>query len=172
MNTETFPQFERRAAVIFDVDGTLCDVRDVRHHVEAPPGSYSFEPNFTRFHGDSINSPAHDEVVALAQQACADGLVVLVVTGRDESWSFLTSVWLTEHNVVYDELIMRPRRDPRSDLELKAAFALDISRRYDPKLAVDDRADIVAVWRSAGIATAQVSDEGRIGRIVDFDCIG
>jgi hypothetical protein len=151
--------------MIFDVDGTLCDVRSVRHHVERPKGALHFQPNFNRFHSDSILCPAHMKVVTLLNCARAEGYAILIVTGREEKWSFLTSRWLSDWSISYDELIMRPARDNRPDATVKADIERNISMRYRARLAVDDRLDIIAVWQRAGIATRTVSPDGEIGPI-------
>lgn len=152
-------------AIIFDVDGTLCDVRSVRHHVERPSDTLRFRPNFNRFHSESIYCPAHEQVVRLLNRAREAGYVILVVTGREEKWSFLTSTWLSEWSISYDELIMRPARDNRSDAIVKAEIEREISKRFNARLAVDDREDIIEVWQRAGIATCRVSPDGNIGPI-------
>ena len=48
-------------AAIFDMDGTLCDVRSIRHYVQYKPN----HRNFHKFHGESINCPAYPEVKEL-----------------------------------------------------------------------------------------------------------
>ncbi|MDP5228517.1 MULTISPECIES: hypothetical protein [Arthrobacter] len=102
-----------REAMIFDVDGTLCDVRSIRHHVSPPPGSTSFKADFDAFHGASIDCPPHEAVLELLLRAHGAGLAILVVTGRAEKWSFVTTMWLGEHGIPFDELMMRPRGDSR-----------------------------------------------------------
>jgi hypothetical protein len=152
-------------AIICDIDGTLCDVRSVRHYVERPEGSTSFKPDFNRFHSESIDCLPHRAVVDLLDRARAAGYAVIIVTGREEKWSFLTSTWLSEWSITYDELLMRPTRDNRPDPVVKAAIERDIATRYRARIAVDDRPDIIAVWQRAGIATARVTPDGRLGRI-------
>jgi hypothetical protein len=156
---------EHPAAVIFDVDGTLCDVRDVRHYVERPEGAAEFKPNFNRFHSESIACPAHPQVVSLLARARVAGYAVVIVTGREERWSFLTSRWLKEHGIEYDELLMRPAKDFRPDNIIKAEIEQTIARRYSARLAVDDRLDIIEIWQRAGIATSRVSLDGKVGPI-------
>jgi hypothetical protein len=152
-------------AVICDVDGTLCDVRSVRHHVERPEGSLHFRPNFNRFHSESISCPAHPQVVSLLARARDAGFAVIIVTAREEKWSFLTSTWLSDWSIGYDELLMRPARDNRPDAVVKAEIERDIAMRYNARLAIDDRSDIIEVWQRAGIATSRVSLDGRVGPI-------
>lgn len=101
----------------------------------------------------------------MLRKARAAGYAVIVVTGREEKWWFLTSNWLAERGIEYDELLMRPAKDSRPDTVVKSEIERDIARRYNARLAIDDRADIIAVWKRAGIATSRVSLDGHLGPI-------
>lgn len=152
-------------AVIFDVDGTLCDVRSVRQYVEAPPGQVRFKADFRRFHAESIYCPANPAVLELACRAHAAEYSVLVVTGREESWRDLTSRWLKANGVPFEGLYTRGLGGYRPDHVVKAEIEREISERYRARLAVDDRSDTAAVWLAAGIATVLVSPEGKLGNV-------
>lgn len=133
-------------AVIFDVDGTLCDVSSVRHFVASRP------KNFDAFHAGSIDCPPHADVARAARAATAEGLAVLVVTARKLMWRYHTILWLAEQRIPYDELYMRDDRDGRRDVEVKTDILRDIERDgYRPVAAWDDNPSIVALWRSRGI---------------------
>jgi hypothetical protein len=149
-------------AVIFDVDGTLCDVRGIQHFVAAPPGATRFKANFHKFHSASINCPPHAAVADLAVRVRTAGFAVLVVTGREEKWSLLTASWLARNGIEYDELLVRANLDYRSDTVIKSEIERRIAERYEARLAVDDRAEIIAVWHDAGIPTARVTPEGDV----------
>jgi len=73
-------------AAIFDMDGTLCDVRSIRHYVQYKPN----HRNFHKFHGESINCPAYPEVKELFLKLQQQGLAMLVVTARTPDASMLT----------------------------------------------------------------------------------
>lgn len=155
---------ERPAAIIFDVDGTLCDVRALRHHVESDKRGMT-RADFRSFHGDSIDAPEHEEVTRLYRRAVDAGFLIVVVTGREEQWAFLTSLWLAEHGLSYAELAMRPRGDFRRDAVVKEEMLEKLIRRYDLRLAVDDRSDIIDVWRRYSIPTIRVGPDGVLGDI-------
>ena len=89
----------------------------------------------------------------------------MIVTGREDKWSFLTTTWLTEHGIEYDELHMRGAKDYRPDTAVKADIARAIAKQYKVVVAVDDRDDIIAVWQRAGIATMRVSWGGELGKV-------
>lgn len=135
-------------AIIFDVDGTLCDVRSVRHHVRTRPR------DFHAFHEDSINCPANEEVVAATRKAREDGYAVIVVTARETRWMYLTMVWLEENGVKYDELHMRATNDFRPDHEIKAEILFLLQRRgYNILEAWDDNPSIISLWEENRIIT-------------------
>lgn len=151
-----------RAAIICDMDGTLVDVRRIRHLVD--PGG---PRNFDAFHSASIDCPANDAVRELLLLEKDRGAKVIIVTARSERWAFLTSLWLSEHGIDADELIMRRPMDYRPDHEVKTEFARALSQQYEVITAVDDRDDILAVWQSFGFPTIKVSEDGQLAPIVD-----
>ena len=145
-------------AAIFDMDGTLCDVRSIRHYVQYKPN----HRNFHKFHGESINCPAYPEVKELFLKLQQQGLAMLVVTARTSDYSMLTNLWLREQGLHCDEMYMRERRDQRPDVEVKADLLVEIQRSYQPVLAVDDREHVAAVWRAAGIPVIMVAEDGSL----------
>lgn len=150
-----------RAAIICDMDGTLVDVRGIRHLVA--PGS---RRDFDAFHSASIDCPINDAVRDLLLLEKERGAKVIIVTARAERWAFLTSLWLSEHGIDADELIMRQALDYRPDHEVKTEFARALAQRYDVIAAVDDRDDIIAVWQGFGFPTIKVSEDGQLAPIV------
>lgn len=147
-------------AVIFDVDGTLCDVRSVRHYVERPPGAVGFRRDFVQFHRASEACPSFPRVAALASRVREQGFAVVVVTGREARWRELTLRWLEKQRIGFDDLLTRPAGDYRPDAEVKEELLMEICTRWAPTLAVDDRDDILTVWQAAGIATVAVTGTG------------
>jgi beta-phosphoglucomutase-like phosphatase (HAD superfamily) len=152
--------FPRPKAVIVDMDGTLCDVRSVRHFVEPPPGVEGFKRNFHAFHSASLECPAHQPVIDLLDHCRGAGLKVLVVSAREARWGFLTALWLREHDIAYDEMLLRHSGDYRSDVEVKQEIAKQLLERFQPVLAIDDRYEVIEVWHSYGIPTVQIEEDG------------
>jgi len=150
----------RPPAIICDVDGTLCDVRNIRHHVERPAGVQGFRPNFALFHAASEDCPAFSHVVQLTTNFERDGYAIVVVTAREARWTDLTERWLSRHGVQRAELFTRRALDYRSDALVKAEICSEIQSRYVPHLAIDDRDDILAVWTAASIPTIKIDQTG------------
>ena len=155
----------RRPVIICDVDGTLCDVRSVRHFVERPVGAMKFRANFARFHAASEACPGFPRVIELVSALTLHGFAIVVVTAREARWAALTERWLDRHDVRRVELITRSDFDYRPDAVVKAEICAEIQSRYDPRLAVDDREDILAVWASASIPTVRVDEAGCLSAV-------
>lgn len=142
-------------AVIFDVDGTLCDVRTIRHYVTGK------KRNFHKFHTESVNCPGNVDVVEAAKRDHKDGLAVLIVTAREDTFGTHTVFWLDAQGVGYDRMYMRKKGDYRPDFEVKREI-LDQIRKdgYNPIRAYDDNPAIWEVWEEAGIETIRVEGFG------------
>jgi phosphoglycolate phosphatase-like HAD superfamily hydrolase len=140
----------RPYAVIFDMDGTLCDVTSIRHHVLAKP------KNFDAFHYGSIWCPPIDWVAAEAENCAANGYANIVVTAREQKWGTLTTNWLRHHAIPYDELHMRATGDIRPDTVIKGEILARLQERYEIRHAYDDNPAIIKLWTSHGITTTIV----------------
>lgn len=152
-----------KRAIIFDMDGTLADVRHRVHHLDG-------EKDWTAFH-DAMGEDTPVEPVAqlarILHRAAEQGLgveAVLVVTARHDSQRYaqLTRDWLAVHQIPFHKLYMRRDGDTRRDAVIKAEILQQIlDDGYEPLLAIDDREEVVAMWRDHGIATLQcVNEEG------------
>lgn len=85
-------------------------------------------------------------------------LVAIVMSGRDESCRDATEAWLLKHGIVYDKLFMRPEKDMRKDNIIKSELFDDYVRdNYDVQFVLDDRNQVVDMWRAMGIKTLQVA---------------
>lgn len=145
-------------AVIFDMDGTLCDVSGVRHYVEGD------RKNFRAFHEASRFCPPRAEVVSILRHPSNHGRAVIIVTARDERFELATRDWLIRNGIRYDALYMRQWGDQRRDTMVKNEIhARIIADGFSPVMAVDDRQDIADVWVSHGIPVILVSQDDSPG---------
>ena len=101
-------------AVIADLDGTLCDVAGILHHLEGD------ERDFAAFHAASADCPPRAEVADAVRAAHDAGKAVLVVTSREFIWRDLTLDWLVGNEIPHDGLAMRIVGDYRADDVVKA----------------------------------------------------
>ncbi|MBC7630048.1 HAD family acid phosphatase [Aeromicrobium sp.] len=133
-------------AVIFDMDGTLCDTSDIVHLIEGEQKDYA------AFHAASAACPAHDDVVAAAKDQRAQGRAILVVTSREFIWRDLSLDWLVKHDIGYDALYMRIVGDYRKDVLVKKDILKQITDDgYRVLTAWDDKPSVLDLWRENGI---------------------
>lgn len=141
-----------RDAVIFDMDGTLCDVEPVRHYVTGP------RRNFDAFHRASLFCYPNPVAMAIYRHPSTQSHDIVIVTARDARYEQVTRLWLARNQIDFDALYMRPWGDTRADAVVKEEILTQIrGDGFDPILAIDDRDDIIAVWQAAGIPTVKVS---------------
>jgi len=140
-----------RKAVIFDMDGTLADVRGIRHHVVGKR-----RRDFDAFHADSVNVPPNPHVANAAVMADMLGVDVVVVTARKVRWARHTAMWLAMNRIPSAAMFMRADKDSRPDVEVKRDILRSIRRTWDVIAAWDDNPKIVALWESEGITTHRV----------------
>lgn len=148
-------------AVIFDMDGTLADVRDIRHHIVPPtPMPKGWFKDFNAFHRESVNVPANRSVVDHAVTAHVLGNAILVVTARRAMYRNPTAWFLALHGIPSDALYMRGDKDNRPDYLVKKDILDSIRTRYNVIHAVDDNPAVIALWEEEGIPTTVVEGWG------------
>lgn len=143
-----------RTAVIVDVDGTLCDVSTVLHHITTPGQT----KNFDAFHGDALHCPPTDWVLRWCEVQKRLGNELVIVTGRKYRWEGETREWLDRHLVDYHGPFMRGDDDNRDDTEVKRDIYDMLTGDYgfDIVAAIDDRPGVIALWESLDIPTTTV----------------
>lgn len=133
-------------AVIFDMDGTLCDVTSVRHHV-----LNRRRKNHHAFHYGSLFCPPIHWVMNVAHQYRQAGFQVLVVTAREEKWRRLTLNWLESNGSPQHGLFMRPTADFRRDKLIKGEILDQLQESFTIRHAFDDNPAIIELWQERGI---------------------
>ena len=141
--------------VIFDIDGTLANCEHRIHWVRSKP------KNWPAFNRAMKNDTPNWDIVYLLRTFYSDGLTILIASGRSEDDRAVTEKWLNEVAKVqgmYEKLYMRASKDYRSDDIVKSEI-LDQMRidGYDPTIAVDDRQQVVDMWRNRGLRCLQVA---------------
>lgn len=129
-------------AVIVDIDGTIAKNLSGR-------GFY----DDSRVHEDSPNVP----VVDLVQRLHKDGVSIVYSSGRADSCREQTQEWIDTHVGVPGPLLMRKAGDYRKDNIVKLEiFDREIRDKYNVLFSLDDRDQVVAMYRSLGITVLQV----------------
>lgn len=134
-------------AVIVDIDGTVALMG-----ARSPYDTATVDQD--QPHTDII-----DVVVALS--ATVDHVVFL--SGRDEQCRETTVAWLRRHialDLTCDwSLWMRPSGDRRRDSIVKAElFDANIRAEYSVLVVLDDRKQVVDMWRALGLTCLQVAE--------------
>lgn len=138
-------------AVIYDLQGTLIDVRSIRHLVERD------KPDFDAFHKATADCPSNQDVVDAARRDHAAGRVVLCMTGMNEKYRTSMITWLGRHEVPFGLLQMRANRDFRKDFVVKREMLLDVRLRgFSVVHATDDNPAVLDLWKRENIPVTVV----------------
>jgi len=141
--------------IIVDIDGTVADLTHRLHYIQDHPKDYD------AFHEEVLNDTPIDEVIGVVtslRDRFGEGSIVFV-SGRSSRGREDTIKWLEHHVGGFDALYMREEGDYRKDTIIKGEIlAKMIEDGYSPWLAIDDREDIVRLWRDNGIKTFHCSD--------------
>lgn len=130
-------------ALIVDIDGTLA------HMVNRGPFEWS------RVGEDSVD----DTVASLVRTYSKNGYKILITSGRDAACRKETKDWLIKNSIPFDDLFMRKAGDSRKDCVVKEEiFNTEIFDRYYVEFVVDDRDQVVKLWRSIGLKCFQVAE--------------
>jgi hypothetical protein len=134
--------------VIFDIDGTLADVSNRRHHVEKRPR------NWEAFFEGMKEDQAIAAMVRLCNILYSSGIKIILCSGRFEKHRVETEEWLQQQGVNYHELILRKDNDRRTDMDVKRDMLVLIDKSR-VLFVVDDRGRVVDMWRSEGLVCLQ-----------------
>jgi len=132
--------------VICDIDGTVAIHGSERGHYE-----------YEKVGGDRPNSNIIEIVKALSIHN-----EIIFVSGRMEHCRYITIEWLVTYLGGWTrncQLYMRPDGDHRQDTIVKREiYDKHIVSEYEVLCAIDDRNQVVNMWRSLGILCLQVAD--------------
>lgn len=135
---ETLPK-----ALICDLDGTLALLN----------GRNPFDA--AKCEDDILNKP-----VAKVLKTFQDlGYKILFLSGRKEEHKPHTLRWLAQHNITFDLLELRKTDDGRMDsIVKKELFEAHIAHKYYVEFVLDDRNQVVDLWRNElGLTCFQVN---------------
>ena len=119
-------------AVICDLDGTLS-LLNGRDPYDASSADE-----------DLLNVP----VARVLQMAKAQGYKVILLSGREQLYREPTERFLSKHQIAYDLLLMRTTNDYRKDnIIKKELFQQEIAGKYFIEFLLDDRNQVVDMWR-------------------------
>ena len=129
-------------AIICDLDGTLA-----LHNGRSPYDG-------AKCGTDLLNKPIA-KIVRWAHNAFYQ---VIYLSGRDDTYREETKAWLTRHDCPPGPLYMRKAGDRRKDWIVKSElFDAHVRSQYDVKFVLDDRNQVVNMWRVMGLTCLQVA---------------
>lgn len=139
------------SVVIFDLDGTLANIEHRRIHLS---GS---SPDWKAFNSEMGNDTPNTAIVDLYKSLWSTNKYkLIIVSGRSDEFRPFTVQWLTWNEIPFNELIMRDRHDFSQDYMVKEKILNKIrSRGEEIAFVVDDRQQVVDMWRRNGITCLQ-----------------
>jgi trehalose-6-phosphatase len=142
-STPSRQQAERPSVVLVDVDGTLALAQGRSHYDESTVSQ------------DLPNAA----IITLVQALSRDGHRIIVLSGRTEAARVDTLAWLQEHlQVPLAGVYLRAVGDRRRDATVKHEIYRDhIHGRYEVLCVLEDRDQVVKLWRSLGLTCLQVA---------------
>lgn len=132
------------SAILCDIDGTLALFGDAN----------PYDRDFLK---DEVNEAIADILEAYAD---AKKVKIILVSGRNNKYKEHTEAWLLNHGIPYD-LILMPRNpdDQRKDFILKKeVYDAEIKGKYNVLFVLDDRNQVVDLWRGLGLTCLQVAE--------------
>jgi len=137
------PRFDpkKEDCILVDIDGTLAHSSGKRNHYD-----------MTKVQVDDV-----DFVIKTIVNTLSKKYKIIVVTGRDEFCRSDTQQWLSNNGINHNKLLMRKNDDKRRDSLIKAdIFWDDIDPHYNVLCVLDDRDQVIEMWRDLGIKCLQV----------------
>lgn len=141
--------------VIFDIDGTLANIEHRIQWVRTSP------KNWKAFNQAMTNDVPHDDIVWMLKTFKNAGSTILIASGRGEEYRTITTSWLNDvANLTgyYEKLYLRPAKDFRPDNVIKLEILEKMKADgYHPSIVVDDRQQVVDMFRNQGLRVLQVA---------------
>lgn len=133
-------------AILCDIDGTLALL-----------GNRSPYDTKTALE-DTINYPIAHIVEVYDKQDVYDVSLILI-SGREEKDRAVTEAWLKKHKIThYKALYLRETGDYRNDYVIKKAlYEQHIKGKYWVLFVLEDRDQVVRMWRDQGLTCLQVA---------------
>ena len=139
--------------IVFDLDGTICNVDHRRHWVASKP------KNWAAWDAGLPNDTPNEDIIWMLNSFLDSGDIrIILCSGRDSRLREASEAWLAKHNVYYDSLYMRASGDNRKDSIVKVELLHDIQRDWAwPFIWFDDRDSVVQSIREQGVRVLQVA---------------
>ena len=129
-------------AIIVDMDGTLAIMGDRSPY------------DVLKCDLDLPNYPVLETV-----HKWQDSKTIIIMSGRTEDGKGKTEAWLHKYGVKYQHIYMRATGDMRKDSTIKQElYQTQVRDRYNISFILDDRQQVVDMWRGLGLTVFQVAE--------------
>lgn len=140
----------KRLKIIFDLDGTLADIEHRTHFLQRE------KKDWRAFYAACDKDEPKWQAIRVLQALFVTGADIEIWTGRSREVEEKTKDWLSANGLGPIPLKMREEGDHRPDTTVKEEWLKQAS--YRPSLVFEDRASVVAMWRSHGVTCFQVAE--------------
>lgn len=136
--------------VVFDLDGTIADIRHRVHFVRG-----TSKPDWDSFFRECVNDLPVPHVIETLNAHVEAGHRVEIWSARSNVVLAETKQWLAENDIAPSRLkYMRAEGDNTPDVALKRYWLSQEAEK--PDVIYDDRQRVVDMWRAEGIPCFQV----------------
>lgn len=135
---------------LIDIDGTIADCSHRIGHIRGGEA-----PNWEAFFDAMVDDKPIQPVINFVN-VLSNTYFIQYITGRPNSHRSQTIDWLIQHRLPMGPVFMRPTGDHRPDYEVKKEIFKSTIKHAD--LVIEDRKQVVDMWRSLGILTLQPKD--------------
>lgn len=154
------PQYDGDDCMIVDIDGTVANIDHRLHFLEK---TTEHKPNWTKFlSACDQDAPKRDVIDIVKFIRKNQNVDTIFCSGRGDEYRDKTKKWLDENGLKYhyEGLFMRRRADYRQDNLIKEIILdFEILTRYRSVfVAIDDRDQVVQMWRKRGLLCLQVAN--------------
>jgi predicted kinase len=134
-----------QTAIIVDIDGTLASMNNRSPY------------DWHRVHEDTPRAAVED--LLRVYKDSVPYVRIILMSGRDSAAREGTERWLEDNQIPYDELHMRAAGDTRKDDLVKyELFNQHVRDQYRVWMVLDDRDQVVKMWRAMGLDCFQVAE--------------
>ncbi len=141
-------------AIVCDIDGTMADIEHRRHHIprRQPDDKKRPRQNWKKFFEEMVGDTVNEWCKVLITMM-SDRYPIIYATGRAGEYNDITEIWLQDNGLrmAGSLLFSRLAGDYRKDSIVKEIILeFEVKTRYGILFVVDDRKQVVDMWREHG----------------------
>jgi acid phosphatase class B len=139
--------------IVVDLDGTLANLDHRISWISLKP------KNWKAFNAAIIDDALYEDIKWLVDTLRVSGNKIIICTGRSSDTHGVTTEWLKNHNIEYNDIFMRRSGDHRPDYVVKVELLNEIREKHgEPYIWLDDRDQVVNSLRENGVRVLQVKE--------------